>query len=58
MRETRNELVLLQKPEGKKPFGRPQHRRKENIKEAECGDADWTRIRSTGRELPDLLSGC
>ena len=37
--------VLVGKPEGKRPFGRPRHRWEDNIKmdlkEVECGDMDW-----------------
>ena len=37
--------VLVGKPEGKRPLGRPRHRREDNIKmdlqEVECGDMDW-----------------
>ena len=36
--------VLLGKPEGKRPLGRPRHRGEDNIKmdlqEVECGDMD------------------
>jgi len=37
--------VLVWKPEGRSPLGRPRHRREDNIKmdlqEAGCGDMDW-----------------
>jgi len=37
--------VLVGKPEGKRPFGRPRHRCKDNIKmdlqEVGCGYMDW-----------------
>jgi hypothetical protein len=37
--------VLVGKPEGKRPNGRPRHRREDNIKmdlqEVECGVMDW-----------------
>jgi hypothetical protein len=37
--------VLVGKPEGKKPFGRPRHRWESNIKrdlqEVECVGKDW-----------------
>jgi len=37
--------VLVGKPEGKRPLGRPRHRWKDNIKmgiqEVECGGMDW-----------------
>ena len=37
--------VLVGKPEGKRPLGRPMHRREDNIKldlqDVECGGVDW-----------------
>jgi hypothetical protein len=37
--------VLVRKPDGKKPLGRPKRRREDNIKmdlqEVECGVIDW-----------------
>jgi hypothetical protein len=37
--------VLVRKPEGKRPLGRPRHRWDDNIKmdqqEVGCGDMDW-----------------
>jgi len=37
--------VLVGKPEGKRPLGRPKHRWEDNIKlyyqEVGCGDVDW-----------------
>jgi len=40
--------VLVGKPEGKRPFGRPRHRWEDNIKidsqEAGCGDMDWIEV--------------
>jgi hypothetical protein len=37
--------VLVEKPEGKKPLGRPGHRYEDNIKvdlrEVGCGDMGW-----------------
>jgi hypothetical protein len=37
--------VLVGKPEGKRPLGRPRHRREDNIKvdlqEVGCGGTDW-----------------
>ena len=37
--------VLVGKPEGKSPLGRPKHRREDTIKmdiqEVECGGMDW-----------------
>ena len=38
-------MVLVGKPEGKRPLGRPMHRREDNIKmdlqEVRCGGLDW-----------------
>ena len=38
--------VLVGKPEGKRPLGRPRHRWEDNIKmghqKVGCGDMDWT----------------
>jgi hypothetical protein len=40
--------VLVGKPEGKKPLGRPRHRREDNIKmdlqEVEGGRGDWMEL--------------
>jgi len=40
--------VLVGKPEGKKPLGRPRHRWEDNIKmalqEVGCGGLDWIEI--------------
>jgi hypothetical protein len=40
--------VLVGKPEGKKPPGRPRRRREDNIKmdlqEVECGGMDWIEL--------------
>jgi hypothetical protein len=40
--------VLVQKPEGKRPLGRPRHRREDNIKivlqEVGCGGMDWIEL--------------
>jgi hypothetical protein len=46
MRESRGVYgVLVGKPEGKRPIGRPKRRREDNIKmdlqEVECGVMDW-----------------
>jgi hypothetical protein len=39
---------MLGKPEGKRPFGRPTHRREVNIKvdlqEVGCGGMDWIEL--------------
>jgi hypothetical protein len=49
--------ILVGRPEGRRPLGRPRHRWKDNIKmdlkEIGCGDVDWIhglRI-GTGGEL-------
>ena len=40
--------VLVGKPEGKRPLGRPMHRREDNIKmdlqEVGCGGMDWIEL--------------
>jgi len=40
--------VLVGKPEGKRPLGRPRHRREDNIKldfqEMGCGGMDWIQL--------------
>jgi len=40
--------VLVGKPEGKRPLGRPRHRWKDNIKtdlqEVGCGGMDWIEL--------------
>jgi len=40
--------VLVGKPEGKRPTGRPRHRWDDNIKmylqEVECGGTDWIEL--------------
>jgi len=40
--------VLVGKPEGKTPLGRPRHRWEDNIKmdlqEMVCGDMDWIKL--------------
>jgi hypothetical protein len=37
--------VLVGKPEGKRPYGRPRRRWEDNnkmdLQEVECGDVDW-----------------
>jgi len=41
-------MVLVGKPEGKKPLGRPRHRWEEHIKmnlqEVGCGGMDWIEL--------------
>ena len=45
--------VLVGKPEGKRPLGRPRHRWEGNIKmdlqEGECWGADWIDLAQTRR---------
>jgi hypothetical protein len=36
--------VLVGKPEGKRPMGRPRHRWEDNIKEAGWGCGDWMEL--------------
>jgi hypothetical protein len=40
--------VLVEKPEGKRPLGRPRHRWEDNIKmdlqEVVCGGMDWIQL--------------
>jgi len=40
--------VLVGKPLGKRPLGRPRHRWEDNVKidlqEVECGDMDWIEL--------------
>jgi hypothetical protein len=36
--------ILVGKPEGKKPLGRPRCKWKYNTKEAGCGSMDWIRL--------------
>jgi len=40
--------ILVGKPEGKRPLGRPRHRQKDNImmdlQEVGCGSMDWTNL--------------
>jgi hypothetical protein len=51
-------IALVGKPKGKRPLGRPRHKRDDNIKmdfqEVECGVMDWievAQIRAGGRHL-------
>ena len=49
MRERRGVYkVLVGKPDGKRPLGRPSHRSEDNIKldleEVGCGGMDWTEL--------------
>jgi hypothetical protein len=47
--------VLVGKPEGKRPLGRPRHRWEDNIRmdlqEVGCGGLDWLRIGTGGGHL-------
>jgi len=36
--------VLVGKPEGSRPLGRPRRRWKDNIREVECGGMDWIEL--------------
>jgi len=40
--------ILVAKPEGERPVGRPRHRWEDNIKmdlqEVECGGMDWIKL--------------
>jgi hypothetical protein len=53
MGENRNAYILLVgKPEGKRPLGRPRHRWVDNIKmdllEIDCGGMDWIGLAQVG----------
>jgi hypothetical protein len=47
--------VLVGKPEGKRPLGKPRHRYEDNIKvdlrKVGCGGLDWLRIGTGGGHL-------
>jgi hypothetical protein len=54
--------VLVGKPEGKRPLGRPRHRWEDNIKldlqEVGCGGMDWIKLavdRDRWQELVKVL---
>ena len=36
--------VLVGKPEGRRPLGRPRRRWEEDIQEVECGGMDWIEL--------------
>ena len=48
--------VLVRKPEGKRPLGRPRHRWEDNIKmvfqEVGCGSMDWIELAPDGDRWP------
>ena len=54
-------MVLVQKPEGKRPLGRPRHRWDNNIKmdlqEVGCGGMDWTELALDKDRWQALVSG-
>jgi hypothetical protein len=54
--------VLVGKPEGKRPLGRPRHRWEDNVKmnlqEVGCGGMDWIELahdRNSWRELVNTV---
>ena len=52
--------VLVRKPKGKRPLGRPRHRWKDNIKmnlhEIECGGMDWIDLAQDRNRLQVLVN--
>ena len=52
--------VLLGKPEGKRPLGRPRRRWVDNIKidlqELGCGDVDWIELAQDGDRWRALVN--
>jgi hypothetical protein len=52
--------VLVGKPEGKRPLGRPRHRWENNIKldlqELGCGGIDWIELAQDGDKWRALLN--
>ena len=52
--------VLVGKPEGKRPLGRPRHRWEDNIKmdfqEVECGGIDWITLVQDRDRWQELLN--
>jgi len=50
--------VLMGKPDGKRPLGRPRYRRKDNIKMdlqgVECGCMDWIELAQDRDRFGDL----
>ena len=53
--------VLVGKPEGKRPLGRPRHRWEDNIKmdlqEVGCGGMDWIEMAQDRDRWRALVSG-
>jgi hypothetical protein len=50
--------VLMGKPEGKRPLGRPRHRWEDNIKADRCGGMDWIELaqdRDSWRALVNVV---
>jgi hypothetical protein len=47
--------ILVGKPEGKRPLGKPRYRWEDNIRmdlqEVGCGGMDWLRIETGGRQF-------
>jgi hypothetical protein len=52
--------VLVGKPEGKRPFGRPRHRWEDDIKmdlqEVGCGVMDWIELAQDRDRWPALVN--
>jgi len=52
--------ILVGKPEGKRPLGRPMRRREDNIKmdlqEVGCGRMDWTELVQNRDKWPILVN--
>ena len=52
--------VLVEKPEGKRPFGRPRRRWEDNIKmyllKVGCGGMDWIELAQDRDRWPTLVN--
>ena len=52
--------VLVGKPEGRRPLGRPRRRWKDNIRmdlrEVECGGVDWMELAQDRDRWPAVVS--
>jgi len=52
--------ILVRKPEGKRPLGRPRHRWEDNIKmglqEVGCGGMDWIELAQDRDRLRALVN--